>query len=62
MIGVHHSPTTTAWDRLNEGQALEVFGIFASAPTTPAAPWSSRIDGIEIDPVIADMMMNGGVK
>ena len=63
MTAIHQQPAAlSAWDGLNEDQALEVFGIFARRPRLDASPWSSRIDGIEIDPVIADMMMNGGVK
>lgn len=60
MIDIHQQPA--ALSALHEQSALGVYGIFDSRPKLDASPWSSRIDGIEIDPVIADLMMNGGVK
>lgn len=53
---------TAAMTDLHERAALGIYGISARLPTLDASPWFSAIEGIEIDPVIAALIMNGGVK
>lgn len=61
----HPPAALSAWDALSDDQIIEVRGTFARMPVLKGdcmPPWSSAIEGVEIDPVIANLMMNGGVK